>query len=90
MQFLNDLFPLALLTVIALAAVVFASVAGAQVPEPQGYWMGPLHSGLPETLSGSRVLDTKAFEDLLQKGTPVLIDAASVPHRPDNLPPAAV
>jgi PQQ-dependent catabolism-associated CXXCW motif protein len=90
MRFLNDLFPLALLTAIALAALVFANAAGAQVPEPQGYWMGPLHGEVPDTLTGARVLGTKALEELLQKGIPVLIDAASVLHRPENLPPAAV
>jgi PQQ-dependent catabolism-associated CXXCW motif protein len=90
MRFLNNLFPLALLTAIAVAALVFANAAGAQVPEPQGYWMGPPHGEVPDTLIGARVLGTKALEELLQKGIPVLIDAASVPHRPENLPPPAV
>ena len=51
MRFLNNLFPLALLTAIAVAALVFANAAGAQVPEPQGYWMGPPHGEVPDTLS---------------------------------------
>lgn len=55
MRFLNDLF-LALLTAIALAALVFAHAAGAQVPEPQGYSMGPPHGEVPDTPTGARVL----------------------------------
>jgi len=88
--FWNDFFPLALLAAIALTLVVFAGGAEGEVPEPQGYRMGPLHGEVPETLLGARAIDTKALEELLAQARPVLIDAASVPHRPENLPPTAL
>ncbi len=89
MRFWNDFFPLALLPPVALGLAVFAGGADAQVPEPQGYRMGKLHGEVPETLSGARVIDTKALEALLAREKPVLIDAASLPHRPENLPSSA-
>jgi hypothetical protein len=51
---------------------------------------GELHSEVPETLAGARVLDTQALAELLEQGNLVLIGAAEVPHRPDNLSPSAI
>lgn len=74
---------------IALAVLAFAFLAGAtraEIPEPPGYWTGPLHGEVPATLSGAEVVHTEALAEAIQNGKIVLIDAASVPHRPDNLP----
>ena len=79
---------LCLLAILALDSL--AGAASAEVPEPQGYWMGPMHGEVPATLSGARVLDTPALAALLAESKPLLIDAAEVPHRPDNLAPGAI
>jgi PQQ-dependent catabolism-associated CXXCW motif protein len=76
------------LAVLALDMLVGA--ASAEVPEPQGYWMGPMHGEVPATLFGARVLDTPALAALIEKGSLVLIDAAEMPHKPGNLAPGAI
>jgi PQQ-dependent catabolism-associated CXXCW motif protein len=70
--------------------VMLASTALAEVPEPQGYWAGPMHSEVPATLSGARVLHAQDLAGLLESGKAVLIDAAAAPRRPDNLAPEAI
>lgn len=74
----------------ALAFVILAGTASAEVPEPQGYWMGPMHGDVPATLAGARVVDTHVLAGLLGQGKPVLIDAADIPRRPQNLAPGAI
>lgn len=61
--------------------------ASAVVPEPPSYWTGPMHSEVPATLTGARVVATEELATLLQSGQVVLIDAASREHRPADLPP---
>jgi PQQ-dependent catabolism-associated CXXCW motif protein len=78
--------PRGIVRLVALAFVVLAGTASAEVPEPHTYWMGPLHGDVPATLSGAQIIDAKALADLIQAGGIVLVDAASVPHRPENLP----
>lgn len=75
---------------LALMSAVFASHTSAEVPEPQGYWMGQMHSEVPATLSGARVIHAQDLALLLNQGMPVLIDAAAAPRRPDNLAPGAI
>ncbi len=60
--------------------------APAEVPEPASYWTGPMHSEVPATLTGARVVGTEALAALLQAGKVVLVDAASPERRPANLP----
>jgi PQQ-dependent catabolism-associated CXXCW motif protein len=74
----------------ALAFAILASAALAGVPEPQGYWMGPMHSEVPATLSGAGVIHTPALAELVREGRAVLIDAASVPRKPENLAPEVI
>jgi PQQ-dependent catabolism-associated CXXCW motif protein len=74
----------------AVALVVFAGAASAEVQEPQGYRMGPLHGEVPATLTGAEVVHTPRLAELLHDGRAVLIDAASVPRRPENLAPEAI
>ncbi|HUZ91172.1 MAG TPA: PQQ-dependent catabolism-associated CXXCW motif protein, partial [Methylocella sp.] len=58
----------------ALAFAVFAGAASAEVPEPQTYWMGPLHSEVPATLAGAKVLHAPGLDELLHGGRAVLVD----------------
>lgn len=60
--------------------------ASAEVPEPASYWTGPMHSEVPSTLAGARVLDTEELASLLQAAKVVLVDAASFEQRPASLP----
>lgn len=62
----------------------------AGVPEPEGYWMGPMHGETPAALSGARTLDTPGLAVLLERGNTILIDAAEAPRKPENLAPGAV
>jgi PQQ-dependent catabolism-associated CXXCW motif protein len=75
---------------VAVAFAVFAGPVSAEVPEPQTYWMGPLHSEVPATLSGAEVIHAPGLDALLHGGQAVLVDAASVPHRPENLAPETI
>jgi PQQ-dependent catabolism-associated CXXCW motif protein len=75
---------------VAVAFAICAGAASAQVPEPQGYRMGPLHSEVPATLTGAKVIHAPGLDELLHGGRAVLVDAASVPHRPENLAPEAI
>ena len=90
MPYLNSHFPFGLFAASALAYVLLVGPAPAEVPEPQGFFMGPLHDEVPATLSGARVIDAQGLASLLEQGNVVLIDAASLPHKPENLPPEAV
>lgn len=90
MQFPNEGFPFGRFVASALALVVLVGNASAEVPEPQGYWTGPMHSEVPEKLSGARVLDSKTLAGLLEQGEAALIDTAGAPRRPETLAPGAV
>jgi PQQ-dependent catabolism-associated CXXCW motif protein len=74
----------------ALAFVVLASTASAEVPEPQDYWTGPMHGEVPATLSGAEVIHAPALAELIRGGRAILVDAASVPRKPENLAPEAI
>lgn len=78
--------PLAISALAVLGFVFYAGAAKAEVPEPPTYRMGPMHGDVPATLSGADVVHTEALVEVMRNGKTVLIDAASVPHRPDNLP----
>lgn len=77
---------LLLLAVTAGAAVPAGAAETASVPEPQGYWLGPIHGPVPATIAGGTVLDTMALAHLLADGGAVLVDVAEAPHRPVGLP----
>ena len=57
-----------------------------QVPEPQGYWLGPVNGPVPASIAGGTVIDTAALAHLIARGGVALIDVAEAPHRPTNLP----
>ncbi len=54
------------------------------VPEPAGYWTGPMGGPVPATIAGGRVIDTARLAGLIAKGNPVLVDVGPMPHKPDN------
>ncbi len=90
MQYLNSVFPLGLFIASALAYVLLVGFSSAEVREPQGYWMGEMHGEVPATLSGAKVVHSPDLAGLLERGNLVLIDAASMPHKPENLSPEAI
>ncbi|HET6377188.1 MAG TPA: rhodanese-like domain-containing protein [Methylocella sp.] len=90
MKLLNAIIPQALRFAAAMALFFLVGSAQAEVLEPEGYWTGPLHAEVPNSLSGARVIGTSELAALIETRNPVLIDAASAPRRPDNLAPGAV
>jgi PQQ-dependent catabolism-associated CXXCW motif protein len=60
------------------------------VPEPQGYRMDDYRAPTPATVTGGTALDTPAARALWQTRKAVWIDVLPAPHRPANLPAAAV
>lgn len=56
------------------------------VPEPAGFWTGPMGGPVPETIAGGEVVDTEALIALIGDETPVLIDVGPVPRKPDDIP----
>ncbi len=81
---------LLLLTVTAGAAVGATTTQSAHPPEPQGYWLGPIHGPVPATIAGGTVIHTAALAHLLESDVPVLVDVAEVQHRPAGLPPGTL
>jgi PQQ-dependent catabolism-associated CXXCW motif protein len=80
-------------TALRLAIVTYLCAAGAAsagVPEPQSYWTGQMHSEVPATLSGARVIHAQELAGILSEGKAILIDAAAAPRRPENLAPGAI
>jgi PQQ-dependent catabolism-associated CXXCW motif protein len=81
---------LLLLAVTAGAAAAAGAVETAHVPEPSGYWLGPIHGPVPATIAGGTVLGTTALAHVLAGGGAVLVDVAEAPHRPPGLPPGTL
>ena len=71
---------------LALAAVALV-LAGAGVPEPDGYRMGDYRAPTPATLRGARVVDTAGMRGVIAAGDAVLIDVLPAPRRPDSMRP---
>lgn len=90
MQYLNSISALRLFAASALAYVFLVGFSSAEVREPQGYWMGEMHGDVPATLFGAKVVHAPDLAGLLERGNLVLIDAASMPHKPANLSPEAI
>ncbi len=60
------------------------------VPEPSGYWTGPVSSSVPLTLTGGTVISkAHKLRDLINQGGVILIDVSNAPRRPENLAPGA-
>ncbi|WP_395665231.1 rhodanese-like domain-containing protein [Methylocella sp.] len=67
-----------------------APVSPIDVPEPEGFWRGPLRGYTPKTLKGARVIDAAGLARLAESGAPVLIDVGPADRRPPALGPDAV
>jgi PQQ-dependent catabolism-associated CXXCW motif protein len=64
--------------------------AAGGVPEPVGFWTGPINDPVPGTITGGRVIHARELSTLLKgEATAVVVDASNGPRRPDNLPPTA-
>ena len=80
----------------AVAGLVFglfvvADAAGSAGPaEPPGYRMDDYRASTPATVAGGGVLDTAGARALWENHRAVWIDVLAAPHRPANLPAAAV
>jgi len=76
---------------LALLLGVCAAPASAQqsVPEPDGFWTGPMQGTVPATIAGGTVIKTAELVTLIKEQMPVLIDVGPLPHKPENLSAAA-
>ncbi len=73
-------------SLLTLAACAWMSVAQAQsVPEPEGYWTGPINGPVPATLEGGKVIDAEALSKMLDSESILLIDVSSTPKRPEGM-----
>ncbi|HUN43769.1 MAG TPA: rhodanese-like domain-containing protein [Acetobacteraceae bacterium] len=83
---MRGIFLRLLLPFLLFAASVPAAAGSEHVPEPQGYWQGPIHGPVPATITGGTVLDTAVLAQMLAGGGVVLLDVAEATHRPSGLP----
>jgi PQQ-dependent catabolism-associated CXXCW motif protein len=75
---------------LVLGVLPFSAGLGAPPPEPRGYRTDNYRAETPATVSGGTALDTSAAHRLWRGGVAVWIDVLPTPHRPANLPAAAV
>lgn len=75
--------------VMLLLFVVFAAIASNDVPEPQGFWSGPINSAVPATIAGGKVIHAKELSRLLKQSKPLVIDVSNEPKRPEGMAPDA-
>lgn len=68
-----------------LCVAFFSSSAYAQVPEPEGYWSGPINSPVPATLAGGKVVHAAEVAQLIETKSPFIIDASNMPTRPEGM-----
>jgi PQQ-dependent catabolism-associated CXXCW motif protein len=62
------------------------SVATAQsVPEPEGYWTGPINGPVPATIEGGKVIDAETLSKMLDSEPLLLIDVSNTPKRPEGM-----
>jgi PQQ-dependent catabolism-associated CXXCW motif protein len=60
------------------------------VPEPSGYWTGPVNSPVPLTVTGGTVISkAHRLHALMNQGGAILIDVSGSPRRPEKLAPGA-
>jgi PQQ-dependent catabolism-associated CXXCW motif protein len=70
---------------IALVPVVAHAGSAADVPEPQGLWIGAINGPTPKMLSGAVVVDLAAIEALMAE-KPLLLDVGPAARKPENFP----
>jgi len=63
-----------------------ANTVTAPVPEPPGFWTGPINSAVPATIAGGKVINSaRQLQSLLKQPATVIVDVSNAPRRPDNL-----
>ena len=72
-----------------LLVLFLGTAADPVVPEPAGYWTGPMHGAVPATITGGQVIHTVELEALLRHSDAVLIDVTPAPRKPAGLAPNA-
>ena len=60
------------------------------VAEPRDFWLGPINSPVPRTLSGGTVIRANDLSALLKQRRAIAVDVSSSPQRPEKLAPQAV
>ncbi|WP_162916659.1 rhodanese-like domain-containing protein [Dongia deserti] len=55
------------------------------VPEPAGFWTGPMGGPVPATIAGGRVIETAGLAALIEEKQPVLVDVGPLPHKPETI-----
>jgi PQQ-dependent catabolism-associated CXXCW motif protein len=73
----------------AVLLLISLPVLSDDVPEPEGYWTGPVNSEVPHTVTGGTVIHTQGLAGLLKAGDTLLIDVSNAPVRPSGLAPEA-
>lgn len=67
--------------------LLFSHCASAQnVPEPEGFWNGPINSAVPDTIRGGKVIHARELSELVAKEHPLVIDVSNMPKRPEGMP----
>lgn len=56
------------------------------VPEPDGFWTGPINSPVPATIRGGKVIHASELAELIANDHPLLIDVSNMPKRPEGMP----
>jgi PQQ-dependent catabolism-associated CXXCW motif protein len=57
----------------------------ASVPEPAGFWTGPMGGAVPATITGGTVINSAELAALIAAEQPVLVDVSPLPRKPDNI-----
>ena len=73
----------------AVLAAAALFLAGAGVPELDGYRLDDYRAPTPDTLHGARVLDTAGLREAVAAGRVVLIDVLPAPRRPERMRPGS-
>jgi sulfur-oxidizing protein SoxY len=72
------------------AAATSSSNPTESVPEPAGYWNGPINSPTPATLAGATVVRAAELARMLESTRAAIFDVSNSPPRPEKLAPQAV
>jgi len=79
------LFGFAKAALLVLALGVPPAAAQQSVPEPAGFWTGPMQGAVPATIAGGTVIRSAELAALIAQGKPVLVDVGPPPRKPDNV-----
>ena len=70
----------------SFATAFLSTLSFAQdVPEPEGYWTGPIDGPVPATISGGKVIHAQELSAMLDGEQVVLIDVSNTPKRPEGM-----